>query len=219
MANSTRVRRKRKLRNHQAAKPHPDYPLTAHPSGRWCKKIKGRTYYFGSVTDPDAVLAKWLKEKDYLLAGRVPPDGKSDEPTLRDLGNAFLRHKQSSLNSSELSPRTFADCYRTCANLIDYFGRHRLVDDLRQDDFAGYRERLAKRLGPIALGNEIQKTRCVFKFALETRMLKTIRALCDYMPNMDPCSSSRIPLVPEFKKRAATQGCLCLDEMSTLPNA
>jgi integrase len=147
--------------------------LTAHPSGRWCKKIKGRTFYFGSLSDPDAALEKWLNEKDYLLAGRVPPDCKPDAPTLRDLGNEFLRHKQSLMNSGELSPRTFADCYRTCANLIDFFGRHRLLDDFRQEDFAGYREKLAKRLGPIALGNEIQKTRSVFKFAVETGMQKS----------------------------------------------
>jgi hypothetical protein len=41
MVNSSRRRRPR---HHQSAKPHPDFPLTAHPSGRWCKKIKGRTF-------------------------------------------------------------------------------------------------------------------------------------------------------------------------------
>jgi integrase len=141
--------------------------LTAHPSGRWCKKIKGRTHYFGQLADPDAALEKWLKEKDELLAGRVPRDRLPEGIALRDLCNAFLRHKQALMNNGELSPRTFADSYRTCANLIEYFGRHRLLDDLRQDDFASYRMELAKRLGPIALGNEIQRVRSVFKFALE----------------------------------------------------
>jgi hypothetical protein len=129
--------------------------LTAHPSGRWCKRIKGRFHYFGPLADPDAALEKWLKEKDYLLAGKVPPGEQPEGVTLRDLGNAFLRHKQALLNTGELSPRTFADCYRTCANLIEHIGKHRLLDDLGQDDFAGYRVALAERLGPVALGNEI----------------------------------------------------------------
>jgi|GEM_PF-186480 len=56
-------------------KPRPDFPLTAHPRGYWCKKIRGRSHYFGKVaTDPDgtAALTKWLDQKDALLAGRIP---------------------------------------------------------------------------------------------------------------------------------------------------
>jgi hypothetical protein len=26
------------------AKPYPDFPLTAHPAGYWCKRIKGKTH-------------------------------------------------------------------------------------------------------------------------------------------------------------------------------
>jgi hypothetical protein len=29
------------------AKPCPDFPLTAHPAGLWCKKIRGQLHYFG----------------------------------------------------------------------------------------------------------------------------------------------------------------------------
>jgi hypothetical protein len=37
-------------------KPYPDFPLTAHPAGYWCKKIKGRTHYFGPWSDPEGAL-------------------------------------------------------------------------------------------------------------------------------------------------------------------
>jgi hypothetical protein len=46
--NSTPRHRRRK---HQSAKPHKDFPLTAHPSGRWCKKVRGKVWFFGKLDD------------------------------------------------------------------------------------------------------------------------------------------------------------------------
>jgi integrase len=171
MVNSTRRRRPR---NHQSAKPYPDFPLTAHPSGRWCKKVKGKVIFFGKIDDPQAALDKWLAEKDELLAGRVPRAQLPEGVTLRDLAIAYLRQQKASMDNGELSSRTFQDNHRTCASLIEHFGKHRLLDDMRQDDFAAYRVALAKRLGPVSLGNSIQRVRSIFKFALESGMVKTL---------------------------------------------
>jgi len=52
-------------------KPRPDFPLFPHATGRWAKKVRGKLRYFGKVADdPDgqAALAKWLNERDDLLA-------------------------------------------------------------------------------------------------------------------------------------------------------
>ncbi len=29
-------------------KPYPSFPLTAHPNGQWCKKIRGKIHFFGT---------------------------------------------------------------------------------------------------------------------------------------------------------------------------
>jgi hypothetical protein len=54
------------------ANPYPQFPLTAVPTGRWCKKNRGRIPYFGPWDDPDAAPAKNLDQKDASHAGRTP---------------------------------------------------------------------------------------------------------------------------------------------------
>ena len=36
------------------SKPYPEFPLTAHPTGYWCKTIRGKIHYFGPWDDPTA---------------------------------------------------------------------------------------------------------------------------------------------------------------------
>jgi integrase len=64
------------------SKPSPDFPLTAHPAGYWCKKIGGKTHYFGPWADPEGALRAYRE----FVAGRpvVKParsgPGHSDRP-------------------------------------------------------------------------------------------------------------------------------------------
>jgi hypothetical protein len=79
-------------------KPHPDFPLTPHPSGRWCKRVCRKLHYFGKIDgdqDGQAALSKWLEQKDDLLAGRTPRESNGGL-TVADLCNHFLTFKQQS---------------------------------------------------------------------------------------------------------------------------
>jgi len=156
-----------KSRPSKPAKPHADYPLYAHVSGRWAKKIRQKLYYFGSWADgPDAAVQKYLDKKDDLLAGRTPR-APSDRLTVRDLCNRFLTYKQNMLASGEITSRTFRDYHTACGRLVGYFGKNRIVDDLHPIDFEGLRAELAKGRGPVALSNEIGRIRVVFNFAVD----------------------------------------------------
>ena len=48
-------------RRKKPAKPRASFPLTAHPNGQWCKKIRGKVHFFGVWSDPDAALAAYLR--------------------------------------------------------------------------------------------------------------------------------------------------------------
>jgi integrase len=151
-------------------KPYPEYPLTAHPAGYWCKKIRGKIHYFGPWADPDGALTKYLEQKDALHAGRKPrPD--AGVATVKDAANAFLNAKQALVDAGELSPRTWALYKEAAEAAIAAFGKGRLVADLGPDDFGALRRRLAKRLGPHGLGSRVQSVRCLFKYAFDAGLI------------------------------------------------
>src|SRR5881275_2213642 len=83
------------------SKPNPEFPLTAHPAGYWCKKIRGKLHYFGRWDDPDGSLQKYLAQKDALHAGREPRT-EQGELTVKALANEFLNYKKSLLDNAEI---------------------------------------------------------------------------------------------------------------------
>jgi hypothetical protein len=139
------------------AKPYPEFPLTAHPAGYWCKKIRGKIHYFGPWEDPDAALTEYKKQKDALHAGRKPRE-ETEGTTLKQLANKFLNAKKSLLYAGQLTPRSWHDYKTTTDLLVAKFGKSRLVADLDPADFATLRNAMAKKWGPVRLGNTIQRS-------------------------------------------------------------
>jgi integrase len=153
-------------------KPYADFPLYAHASGRWAKKIRGRLHYFGPWSDPQGALDRYLRDRDDLHAGRTPRAREDEQLTLRGLANRFLTAKRALVDSEEITPRTWADYHASCGRLLRALGKERLVTDLAMEDFAGYRRRMAKKWGPTAIGNEIQRIRSVFRYGFEAGLLE-----------------------------------------------
>jgi integrase len=156
-------------------KPHPDFPLTPHPSGRWCKKVKGTLYYFGKTAgdeNGDAALAEWLRVEDDLLAGRKPRE-KRDGLTLVDAVNRFLTAKHTAVQSGELAQRSWNDYKQSCGRLLEQFGRTRIVEDMQPRDFEELKSAIAKGRNLTTLGNEIQRVRCFFKYLYDCDLIRS----------------------------------------------
>jgi integrase len=154
------------------AKPYPEFPLTAHPAGYWCKKIRGKLHYFGPWSDPGGALAKYLEQKDALHAGMTPRQDPA-AVTVKDVASAFMRAKQEAVDAGELSPRTWADYHSIMQKMLAGLGKHRLVADLQPSDFAALKSKLAKKNGPPRMSTIIQVVRCAFKHAFDAGTLDT----------------------------------------------
>lgn len=88
-------------RRQKPAKPYPDFPLFAHATRRWAKKIRQKLHYFGPWDDPDGALQKYLDQRDDLHAGRTPR-GDGDSLAVRDLVNRFLTSKKHLMEGGEM---------------------------------------------------------------------------------------------------------------------
>lgn len=157
-------------------KPRPDFPLYPHPMGKWSKKIKGKIHYFTHwIDDPKGVeaLKEYERDRVYLERGETPPSVSVREGmTLEELCEDFLKSKDSKREAGELSDRSFRDYLKSCQLLVNRFGDSRKVHDLKPDDFRALRADLSKRLGPVTLGNEINRISIVFNHAFNKHRSK-----------------------------------------------
>jgi integrase len=183
MAESTRKKRSSKV---AISKPYPDFPLSPHASGKWQKKVRGKLYYFGRwgrvvkgqmvKLDGDdwwkPALELWKAQADDLYAGRTPRVNRTgDGLKLSDLCNSFLTAKLRKLESGEIGKAMFEDYRKTTDFLIGEFGKDRLVDDITAEDFGVLRKKMSERWGPVRLGNQITRTKTVFKFGFDNGLI------------------------------------------------
>ena len=105
-----------------------------------------------------------------MLAGRTPR-ASGDGLTVKALFDRFMGVKEAQVDTREITRRHFDDLYSVCKIAVAHFGKTRLVTDLAAEDFESLRKSLAKSRGAWALGDAIQKTRSVFKYAYEAGLI------------------------------------------------
>lgn len=161
----------RPAKRQHAVKVPRSFPLTPHRNGQFCKKIRGRLLYFGSVRDPDAALKRYREQAQELHSGVSTAVIRSDGFTVRDLANQFLDAKTQQRESGALEPRTLADYRRACDAMVGFFGKGREVASISRDSLKAFRASLAKGVSPKTLEGRIRCARLVFGFAHEEELV------------------------------------------------
>jgi site-specific recombinase XerD len=147
----------------------PPFPLRLHATGQWTKKVRGRSYYFG--TDRDAALTEYSRVREDLEAGRMPKPADGSRVTLLRAVNEFLTHKTHQVKTGELGSRSFGMYYDSCEGMLAHFGKTVFVDQLTPADLLAYRHKLAKTRNATSIANEVTRARTVFRFAFENGLI------------------------------------------------
>ena len=77
----TKSNSKRKTRSDKS-------PFTLHLTGQYCKKIKGKLYYFG--TDKTKALQQYLEQATYLHSGKMTKPSSVNNMSSKTLCNLYL---------------------------------------------------------------------------------------------------------------------------------
>lgn len=153
------------------------FPLTKHPNGQYCKKIRRKLYYFG--TDKDEALRSYYQQASSLHAGQGPVAMPRQTLTLQDLCNLFLANQNSRLQTGEIKDVTYEDQKTRLRIFADTIGRQRLVQDLKAFDLLAYRAtRIRAGKGPVTINNEIAAVKAMFHWALGAEII-------EHGPNLD----------------------------------
>ena len=105
------------------------YPLTRHQTGQYCKKIKGKMYYFGS--DKKQALQRYLEHAAHLYGNQ----GNSTKPinenmTLKQLCDMYLKYQFSKVQANSLTARHHNDQVASLNKLMSILGRSREIKDI-----------------------------------------------------------------------------------------
>lgn len=161
-----------KQKTDKPAKPYPDFPLFPHATKRWAKKIRGQMCYFGPWSDPDAALAKYLRERDILQAGQTPPKAGEDRKTLVDLVNDFMDTKEARVKMGKMTQRQLLDYQRSCKRVVSIMGRTTIVEALKPKDFDRLAVKLAEGVSKVTFANRIRLARALFLHASKYELIE-----------------------------------------------
>lgn len=161
-------------RQPRPAKPYKSFPLTPHRNGQFCKKIHGKLFYFGLVSDPEGSLRRYHEYCESLHAGKLAQVPREDALTIGELANRFMAAAEQRRTAGDLAPRTFVDYYRDCGRLVKFFGKDRAVESITKDDFKAFKAFLQKSVKPSTLKGRVGVTRSIFKFAFDEELIDTM---------------------------------------------
>jgi integrase len=161
------------------------FPLTFHPTGQYCKKIKGKIYYFGS--DRKEALQRYLDQATYLHGHQKNLQKPTDDNmTLKRLCNMYLKYQYSKIQANDLTARHHNDQIDSLNKLMSFLGQGRKVKSISTLDLQNYKRKLQKSYGSICrLNLHISIMKAMFHWARKNEILKNI-------PNIDAISRGKI---------------------------
>jgi len=160
------------------------FPLTLHKTGQYCKKIKGKTYYFGK--DKQLALERYLEQASLLHHNRTSNiQKKNTDMTLKTLSEMYLQHQLSKVQSGELTTRHYTDQINCLNKFVNSIGQFVKIRDISTLDLQKYRRKINKSYSSQRTNLNISVMKAMFHWAKKNDILTET-------PNIDAISRNKI---------------------------
>jgi integrase len=169
---------KRKIRSDK-------FPLTLHPTGQYCKKIKGKIRYFG--TDKKKAIEKYLAQATYLhgaqsLVQKIP----NDKMTLKKLCDLYLHYQNSRVLVGDITAKHYNDLKYSLGRLMAFLGQGCRIENISTLDLQNYKRKLQSSYPSVDRQNlHIGLMKAMFHWARKNDVLESI-------PNINAISKDRV---------------------------
>jgi len=184
------------------------FPLTLHKTGQFCKKIKGKLYYFG--TDKQGALQRYLEQAAWLHAGKAPKASTLGERlSTKVLCNLYLDHQESRADVGEIQPRQVFDQISLLKDFVKFVGPNRPVSDISTIELQDYRQRLIKaKKAPNTINNRISAVKAMFNWALDNEIIDSsprLKAVKKVTPQKHEKPTFSVPQIRRMIQQASPQ--------------
>jgi len=184
------------------------FPLTLHKTGQYCKKIRGKLYYFGS--DKKKALHRYLEQAADLHAGRLPkPRSTSDALSIKDLCNLYLEHQETRAKIGEIKLAGLYGHTSLLREFARFLGPNRIVSDISTIDLQNYRTKLIKAgKTPYTVNSRIATVKAMYNWAMENEIIDTtpnLKALKRIRPPKREKPTFSVSQIHALLENASTQ--------------
>ena len=161
------------------------FPLTLHPTGQYCKKIKGKIRYFG--TDKKITLERYLAQATYLHGGQsLIQKASNGKMTLKQLCDLYLQYQHSRVLAGALTPKHYNDQVGSLGRLMSFLGQGCKIESISTLDLQNYKRKLQSSYASVdQLNLNISVMKAMFHWARRNDVLETI-------PNIDAISKGKV---------------------------
>ena len=161
------------------------FPLTLHPSGQYCKKIRGHIYYFGS--DRKEALQCYLDQATFLHGYNSNlQELTNGNMTIKQLSDMYLKYQHTKLQANNISVRHYNDQIGSLNRLMSFLGPKCRIKNISTLSLQNYKRNLQKHYGSVCrLNLNISIMKAMFHWAKKNDILKEI-------PNIDAISRGKV---------------------------
>ena len=102
------------------------FPLTLHPTGQYCKKIKGKLYYFG--TDKREALQRYPEDAVFLHSGKGQKSNIiNGNVSIKTICNLYIDHQNSRVQQKSQQFDIILIKYKVSVGLYGFLGNKEIL--------------------------------------------------------------------------------------------